>query len=202
MYTLPKLSFPYETLQPVIDTETMKVHHSKHHQTYVDKLNEALAGESELQARTVEELLVDLDDLPEEVKSAVRNHGGGHANHTFFWQILQSPREDNKPEGQIEEAINKTFGDMDSFKKEFTASALSVFGSGWVWLVADSNKDLKIITTPNQDSPLTLGLTPILGLDVWEHAYYLQYQNRRAEYVSNFFSIVNWSKVSEFYLEN
>ncbi len=192
-HELPKLNYEYNALEPFIDEQTMKIHHTKHHQAYVDKLNAALEGNAELQKKKVEDLLKDLSKVPETIRTAVRNHGGGHANHSLFWQLL---KKDTQLKGKISEAINKKFGSYDKFKEEFTKAALGVFGSGWAWLVLNG-KELEITTTPNQDSPLSQGKTPILGIDVWEHAYYLKVQNRRNEYVENFFKVINWNKVNE-----
>lgn len=192
-YKLPELPYEYDALEPYIDKETMKIHHSKHHQTYVDKLNAALKDHSNLETSNVEELVIKLNSVPTEIRTAVRNHGGGHANHTFFWGIL---KKDVTMGGDVVDAINSTFGSFDNFKEKFSATAASVFGSGWAWLV-DNNGTLEIIGTPNQDSPLTDGKKPLIGLDVWEHAYYLKYQNRRPEYVGAFFNLINWEKVNE-----
>ncbi len=192
-HELPALSYAYDALEPFIDKETMNIHHTKHHQTYVTKLNEALAAQAELQKKTVEDLVRDLGSVPDAIRTAVRNHGGGHANHSFFWKIL---KKDVKPSGKIIEAINATFGGQEQFKEKFSAAAAGVFGSGWAWLVASGGK-LEIMSTPNQDSPLTQGKTPIIGIDVWEHAYYLKYQNRRPEYISAFFNVINWDEVNK-----
>ncbi|MCC6964435.1 MAG: superoxide dismutase [candidate division Zixibacteria bacterium] len=192
-YELPALTYAYDALEPFIDKETMNIHHTKHHQTYVTKLNEALAAHAELQRKTVEDLVRDLGSVPDAIRTAVRNHGGGHANHSFFWKIL---KKDVKPSGKIIEAINSTFGGQEQFKEKFTAAAAGVFGSGWAWLVASGGK-LEIMSTPNQDSPLTQGKTPIIGIDVWEHAYYLKYQNRRPEYIGAFFNVINWDEVNK-----
>lgn len=192
-YELPALTYAYDALEPFIDKETMNIHHTKHHQTYVTKLNEALAAHAELQKKTVEDLVRDLGSVPDAIQTAVRNHGGGHANHSFFWKIL---KKDVKPSGKIIEAINSTFGGQEQFKEKFTAAAAGVFGSGWAWLVASGGK-LEIMSTPNQDSPLTQGKTPIIGIDVWEHAYYLKYQNRRPEYIGAFFNVINWDEVNK-----
>ncbi len=192
-HTLPKLNYSYDALEPHIDAKTMEIHHTKHHQTYVDKLNTALEAHQELQQKAVEELLKNLNSVPESIRTAVRNHGGGHANHALFWKTL---KKDTPINGQILEEINKKFGSFDKFKEEFTKSALAVFGSGWTWL-ALNNKELEIINTPNQDSPLSQGKTPLLGIDVWEHAYYLKYQNKRPDYVGAFFNIINWNQVNE-----
>lgn len=192
-YELPALTYAYDALEPFIDKETMNIHHTKHHQTYVTKLNEALAAHAELQRKTVEDLVRDLGSVPDAIRTAVRNHGGGHANHSFFWKIL---KKDVKPSGKIIEAINSTFGGQEQFKEKFTAAAAGVFGSGWAWLVASGGK-LEIMSTPNQDSPLTQGKTPIIGIDVWEHAYYLKYQNRRPEYIGAFFNVINWDEANK-----
>lgn len=192
-YELPKLPYAYDALEPFIDKETMTIHHTKHHQTYVTKLNEAVANAPELQKKSVEELVADLTSIPESIRTAVRNHGGGHANHSFFWNILQK---DSKYGGPVADAINSTFGGHDQFKEKFSAAATSVFGSGWAWLVASAGK-LDIMTTANQDSPLSQGKKPIICIDVWEHAYYLKYQNRRPEYISAFVNVINWDEVNK-----
>ncbi len=196
-YTLPKLGYAYDALEPYIDEQTMRIHHTKHHQAYVDKLNAALEGH--VLEKTAEELLEDLDSVPESIRTAVKNHGGGTWNHTFFWKVL---KKDVKISGEISKAIDKKFGSYENFKKEFTNTALTLFGSGWTWLVYDKNKNgLDIMSTANQDSPLSVGKKPLLALDVWEHAYYLKYQNRRPEYIDAFFKIINWEKVNEHYLQ-
>jgi len=195
MYTLPKLPYDYKALEPVIDEETMKIHHDKHHQKYIDKLNDALDGHDDLKEKSVEELLQDFKNLPDEIKNAVRNHGGGHANHSLFWTILQAPSESNGPSGKIADLIDETFGSFADFKTKFTESAAGQFGSGWGWLTVSGGK-LEISSTPNQDSPLVAGQTPILGVDVWEHAYYLKYQNKRPDYLENFFQVINWTEVN------
>lgn len=196
MFELPKLPYAFEALEPYIDAKTMELHHDKHHQTYVTKLNEAVAAAPELEGKSVEELLAALSTVPEKVRTAVRNHGGGHANHSLFWQIMR-PQGGGEPQGKLGESVAKTFGDFGKFKEAFSKAALGVFGSGWAWLVADDTHRLSIITTPNQDSPISQGLNPLLGLDVWEHAYYLKYQNRRPEYVEAWFNVVNWETVAE-----
>jgi Fe-Mn family superoxide dismutase len=194
MYTLPNLPYAYNALEPVIDAQTMELHHTKHHQTYVDKLNAALEKYPNLQEMPVEELVAKIAELPAEVKTAVQNHGGGHTNHSLFWTIL-SPDAAGKPEGKLGDAITTSFGSFEKFSEEFNAAATNRFGSGWAWLVVDGNKKLAVTSTANQDSPLMSGQTPILGLDVWEHAYYLKYQNRRPEYIKGFWSIINWAEV-------
>ncbi len=194
-HELPSLGYEYNALEPHIDEETMKIHHTKHHQAYIDKLNAALEGKEELQEKTAEELIKDLNSIPEEIKTAVRNHAGGHANHTFFWKIL---KKDVEFSGEIAEAIKEKFESFEKFKKQFSEAALGIFGSGWAWLVINKG-ELEIVTTPNQDSPLSEGKTPILNLDVWEHCYYLLRKNRRDEYVEAFFNVINWEQVNENY---
>jgi superoxide dismutase, Fe-Mn family len=196
-FELPQLPYAYDALEPHIDKETMNIHHTKHHNTYVTNLNNALEGNEELLSKTVEEVISNLDAVPEAVRTAVRNNGGGHANHSLFWQIL-SPNGGGEPTGELAEAINSKFGSFEAFKEEFTKAATTRFGSGWAWLVVN-NGELEVTSTPNQDSPLMEGKTPILGLDVWEHAYYLKYQNRRPEYISAFFNVINWDEVAKRY---
>ncbi len=199
-FELPPLPYAYDALEPVIDARTMELHHSKHHATYVAKLNEALEKAPELAEKSLalssieglEEMLADLDSLPPAIHTAVRNHGGGHHNHSLFWQMMRASRENNAPEGVLLDAITSSFGDFEKFKEQFTKDALGIFGSGWCWIVKDEVGALKIITTLNQDSPLMQKLVPILGLDVWEHAYYLKHQNRRADYIASWWGIVNW----------
>ena len=194
-YKLPELPYAYDALEPHIDKETMNIHHTKHHNTYVTNVNNALEGHDDLASKSVEELISNLDAVPENIRTAVRNNGGGHANHTFFWNTL-SPNGGGNPTGALAEAIDKKFGSFDAFKEEFAKAAATRFGSGWAWLVSN-NGELEIMSTPNQDSPLMEGKTPIVGLDVWEHAYYLNYQNRRPDYVSAFWNVVNWEEVSK-----
>ncbi len=194
MHLLPHLSFSFDALEPHIDAMTMEIHYSKHHQAYVDKLNAALNGKDELSALSVEDLLKDIAQVPQEIKIAVQNHGGGHANHTLFWDIL-TPGGATLPQGELLSAIVASFTSVDGFKDALTQAALNHFGSGWAWLVVD-NGELQVYSTANQDSPLMLGHTPILGLDVWEHAYYLKHQNRRADYVTAWWNVVNWDKVA------
>jgi len=198
-YELPKLPYEYDALEPHIDKETMNIHHTKHHNTYVSKLNDALSGHDELLNKSIEDLISNLDQVPEEKRTAVRNNGGGHANHSLFWTIL-SPNGGGEPSGELAEAINQKFGSFEKFKEEFANAAATRFGSGWAWLVVN-NGELEVTSTPNQDSPLMEGMTPILGLDVWEHAYYLKYQNRRPDYISAFWNVVNWSEVEKRYNE-
>ncbi|MEK3886454.1 superoxide dismutase [Bacillus sp. FSL K6-3431] len=195
-YTLPALSFAFNALEPIIDQQTMEIHHGKHHQTYVNNLNTTLEGYENLHNKSLQELLTNLDALPESIRTAVRNNGGGHLNHSLFWEILASPSEGNAPTGNLAIAINNSFGSFENFKDEFSKSAISRFGSGWAWLAVNSEKRLEITSTPNQDNPIIEGKTAILGLDVWEHAYYLAYQNRRPDYISNFFKVINWDAVS------
>ncbi|UUX34285.1 superoxide dismutase [Fundicoccus culcitae] len=194
-FELPKLPYEYAALEPAIDAATMEIHYTKHHNTYVTKLNAAVEG-TEFADRTVEDLVTNWASLPEDIQTAVRNNGGGHLNHTLFWEQLQSPSENNEIPATLASKIEADFGSVDAFKEKFEAAATAVFGSGWAWLVLDGDK-LSVVSTPNQDNPVTNGLTPLLGLDVWEHAYYLNYQNRRPEYISAFWSIVNWDKVEE-----
>lgn len=196
-HTLPELPYGYDALEPHIDKETMNIHHTKHHNTYVTNLNGALEGHEDLQNKSVEELIKDLNSVPDTIRTAVRNNGGGHANHTFFWQIL-SPNGGGEPSGELADAISSKFGSLDQFKEEFANAAKGRFGSGWAWLVVN-NGELEVTSTPNQDSPIMEGKTPVLGLDVWEHAYYLNYQNRRPDYISAFWNVVNWDEVSKRY---
>ena len=194
-YTLPDLPYEYDALEPYIDEETMHLHHDKHHNTYVTNLNAAIEKYPELGEKTVEELLSDMDAVPTDIKTAVRNNGGGHANHSFFWEIM-APNAGGEPTGAIKEAINEAFGDFSSFKEEFKKAAAGRFGSGWAWLVLENGK-LAITSTANQDSPLMEGKTPILGLDVWEHAYYLKYKNVRPDYIAAFWNVINWDEVNK-----
>ncbi len=195
-YSLPELGYSFDALEPFIDAETMEIHFTKHHQTYVDKLNAALDKFPELYNTPLTDLIKNLDSIPEEIRTAVRNHGGGHLNHSFFWTILKI-NNGAGPEGVLSEMINRDFGSFENFKTQFTEAATANFGSGWTWLVKNMSGGLKIISTPNQDSPLTLGLTPVIGLDVWEHAYYLKYQNKRADYIAAFWNIINWQNIQE-----
>ncbi len=196
-YKLPELNYSYDALEPFIDARTMEIHYTKHHQTYIDNLNKALEGRNEFKDMPIEDLIASLNTLPDDIKTAVRNNGGGHLNHTMFWQMM-APNAGGEPKGELAEKINETFGGFDKFKEEFKKAALGRFGSGWAWLVVDEGK-LKIVSTPNQDNPITDGLKPILGIDVWEHAYYLKYQNKRADYIDAWFNVINWDKVLEFY---
>lgn len=192
-YSLPDLPYSHDALQPHIDAKTMEIHHSKHHAGYVKKVNAALEGSGI--DKSVEDLISDLNAIPEDKRTAVRNNGGGHANHSLFWSIMSADG-GGEPIGELAEAINAAFGSFDGFKEKFSAAAGTRFGSGWAWLVVDGGK-LSVESTPNQDNPLMEGRTPILGLDVWEHAYYLHYQNRRPDYVAAFFNVVNWNAVAE-----
>jgi len=195
-YTLPALPYAYNALEPHIDARTMEIHHTKHHQAYIDKLNAALTKYPELAARPVEELLKDLTAIPEDVRTAVKNHGGGHYNHSLFWKIM-GPNCGGQPSGKLAEMINAKFGSFDKFKEEFNAAAANRFGSGWAWLSVDKTGALVVTSSANQDCPLSDGLKPILGLDVWEHAYYLNYQNRRPDYVGAWWNVVNWVEVEK-----
>lgn len=198
-HTLPSLPYPYEALEPWIDGETMRIHHDKHHQTYVDKLNETLAAHPELAEKPVEELLRGLDSLPEDIKTGVRNFGGGHYNHSIFWTFMQSPKDGGgaPPAGSIAEKINSTFGDYEKFKEQFSSAAAKLFGSGYACLAADANGGLQIISLKDQDAALTINMKPVLLLDVWEHAYYLKYRNKRVDYIAAWWNIVNWAKAEE-----
>lgn len=207
MFKLPKLNYEYNALEPHFDTQTMEIHHTKHHQTYVDNLNKAMDTlkeenadlYNELHERTamdenkgLESILQNLDRLPDSIKTAIRNNGGGHLNHSFFWQTLAAEAQ-NQPEGELAKAIDSQFGNLDNFKEQFKAAALGRFGSGWAWLVKNKAGGLEIVSTANQDSPVSDGLIPIIGLDVWEHAYYLKYQNRRADFVDAYWSVLDWA---------
>ncbi len=198
-YSLTSLPYSTDALEPHIDARTMEIHHGKHHQTYVNNLNAALDGHPELLEKSVDELISNLSALPEDKVNAVRNNGGGHSNHTFFWEVM-SPTGGGSPNGTLLDAVTSTFGSFDNFKEAFTKAALTRFGSGWVWLIK-KNESLEVVSTPNQDSPLMNGIvesngTPIIGLDVWEHAYYLNYQNRRPDYVGAFWNVVDWQKAA------
>ncbi|MBD1824013.1 superoxide dismutase [Cyanobacteria bacterium FACHB-DQ100] len=194
-FELQPLPYAYDALEPYIDATTMQIHHDKHHAAYVNNLNAAIEKYSDLQSKSVDELVTDLNQVPEDVRTAVRNNAGGHVNHTMFWEIMGSNGR-GEPTGAIAEAINNTFGSFDAFKQQFNDAGVKRFGSGWVWLVRSAQGDLKIISTPNQDSPLTEGHTPILGNDVWEHAYYLKYQNRRPEYLNAWWNVLNWEEIN------
>lgn len=198
-HELPNLEYEYSALEPYIDEMTMTIHHSKHHATYVNNLNVALEAYPELQEKTVEELVKDLENLPADVRTAVRNNGGGHYNHSLFWKLL-SPK-GGEVNGLLGEAITAKFGSFDFFKESFAKAAATRFGSGWAWLVVNNNNELEVLSTANQDTPVSDGFKPVLALDVWEHAYYLKYQNRRPDYVVSFWNVVNWDYVNKLYEE-
>jgi superoxide dismutase, Fe-Mn family len=195
--SLPALPYAFDALEPHIDAKTMEIHHDKHHQAYIDKLNAALKGHPELQAKSVTQLVAELDQVPEAIRTAVRNHGGGHLNHTLFWQMM-TPEGGKQNKGEVGKAIDATFGSFEAFATQFAAAAAGQFGSGWAWLVMDGDK-LAVTSTPNQDNPVTMGKVPLLGVDVWEHAYYLKYQNKRPDYVTAWWNVVNWDFVNEMY---
>lgn len=196
-YTLPDLPYAYDALEPHIDERTMKIHHTKHHQGYTNKVNAALEG-SDYADKPIEEVLRDINNVPEDIRQNVINNGGGYANHKLFWTVM-APDGGGEPTGALADAINDKFGSFDKFKAEFTDAAKGRFGSGWAWLCVKSDGSLELLSTPNQDSPLMNGLTPIFGIDVWEHAYYLNYQNRRPDYIKAFWNVVNWDQVSKNY---
>lgn len=197
-YELPKLPYAYNALEPHIDARTMEIHHTKHHQAYITNVNKALEGHSELAAKPVERLLREINTVPESIRQTVINNGGGHANHLLFWEIM-GPGQGGEPKGGLADAIRSAFGGFAQFKEQLTSAGMTRFGSGWAWLVIDGGGRLAVMSTPNQNSPLMEGHTPILGLDVWEHAYYLHYQNRRADYIAAWWNVVNWDKVAELY---
>jgi len=197
-HTLPALGYGYEALEPHIDTQTMTIHHSKHHQAYVDNLNAALDKHPSLFDKSLVDLVKELNSVPEDIRGAVRNNGGGHLNHTHFWEVM-TPGGASTPSGKLLEAINSTFGSVEALKEAIATAGKTRFGSGWAWLVVDANKALKVVSTANQDNPITDGLTPILGVDVWEHAYYLKFQNRRPDYLTTWFNVVNWDVVARNY---
>ena len=197
-YKLPKLGYAFDALEPHIDAKTMEIHYTKHHQAYIDKLNAALANHPDLAKLPAEELVMKLDAIPEEIRTAVQNQGGGHVNHTFFWKIM-GPGKGGEPKGELAEAINAKFGSFAAFKEALANAGVSRFGSGWAWLVKDKDGALEIISTANQDSPLTLGKTPIIGVDVWEHAYYLKYQNKRPDYLAAWWNVVDWDQAAKNY---
>lgn len=197
-YELPPLPYAYDALEPHIDKQTMTIHHDKHHGTYVNNVNTALEGHADLQNKSIEELISNLDAVPEDIRTAVRNNGGGHANHSLFWEVL-GPNGGGQPSGELAKAIDSAFGSFDAFKEAFAKAGATRFGSGWAWLIVDKSGKLAVTSTPNQDSPLMEGNTPILGLDVWEHAYYLNYQNRRPDYIAAFWNVVDWDSVAKRY---
>ncbi|MBU5590445.1 superoxide dismutase [Clostridium sp. MSJ-4] len=197
-HSLPELKYDYNALEPHIDEMTMRIHHTKHHAAYVNNLNAALEKYPELENKDLEELLKNIDSIPEDIKIAVRNNGGGHYNHSMFWNII-GPNKGGKPEGSLEEAINKKFGSFDKFKEEFNKAAATRFGSGWAFLVINQEAELEVVSTANQDNPISEGKTPILALDVWEHAYYLKYQNKRPDYIEAWWNVVDWKEVEKIY---
>ncbi|MHA0856457.1 superoxide dismutase [Paenibacillus sp. CMAA1364] len=197
-FQLPALPYSNDALEPHIDAQTMEIHHDRHHNAYVTNLNAALEKAPELQNKTIEELLTGLGSVPEEIRAAVRNNGGGHANHSMFWETI-GPKGGGNPSGELAQAIDSDLGGLDKFKEDFAKAATTRFGSGWAWLVVGKDGKLAVTSTPNQDNPLSEGLTPILGLDVWEHAYYLKYQNKRPDYIASFWNVVNWDAVSKLF---
>ncbi|MGZ7443388.1 superoxide dismutase [Paenibacillus sp. TH7-28] len=197
-HELPALPYPANALEPYIDEQTMNIHHDRHHNTYVTNLNAALESAPELQSKSVEELISSLDSVPENIRTAVRNNGGGHANHSLFWTVI-GPGGGGAPSGAVASAIDSELGGFDKFKEDFTKAATTRFGSGWAWLVVGKDGKLAVTSTPNQDNPLSEGQTPILGLDVWEHAYYLKYQNKRPDYIAAFWNVINWDEVNRRY---
>ncbi|MBA3751203.1 superoxide dismutase [Candidatus Dependentiae bacterium] len=197
MYTLPKLPYAFDALEPYIDAKTMEIHYTKHHQKYIDELNAALKDHPHLQAQSLEDLLKNIETVPESVRTAIRNNGGGHYNHSLFWEFLNA--RGGEPRGRVKEAVLSSFKSIDAFKEEFSNAAKSRFGSGWAWLSFDTKGNLVIHSTANQDSPLSESMMPILGLDVWEHAYYLKYQNKRVDYIAAWWHVINWEIVEEKY---
>lgn len=197
-FELPELNYAYDALEPHIDKMTMEIHHTKHHKAYVDNLNKALEGHEKYQEMSIKELIKSLDELPESIRTAVRNNGGGHLNHKMFWKIM-SPDGGGNPVGEVAKKIDEDLGGFEKFKEDFKKAALGRFGSGWAWLVLDEDGKLAIISTPNQDNPLSEGKKPLLGIDVWEHAYYLKYQNKRADYIDSWWNIIDWNKIEEKY---
>jgi Fe-Mn family superoxide dismutase len=195
VYELPKLPYPHDALEPHIDARTMEIHHTKHHQAYINNVNGAIQGKPDLEKKSVEELIRGLSGIPEDIRTAVRNNGGGHANHSLFWQLM-GPGKGGEPTGEVATAINSSFGSFAKLKEDFGKAAATRFGSGWAWVIVEGGK-LAITSTPNQDTPVMDGKKPILGIDVWEHAYYLKYQNRRPDYVAAWWNVVNWDKVNE-----
>jgi superoxide dismutase, Fe-Mn family len=195
-YELPPLPYPSNALEPHIDAKTMEIHHDKHHQAYITNANKALEGHPDLAAKPVDELLADLNKIPESVRTVLRNNAGGHSNHTFFWKIM-GPNAGGTPKGKLAEAINSTFGGLDQFKEEFQKAAIGRFGSGWAWLVVNKEGKLQITSTANQDTPISDGLRPVIGVDVWEHSYYLLYQNRRPDYLKAWWNVVNWDQAEK-----
>ena len=197
-YELPSLSYPFDALEPHVDAKTMEIHHDKHHQAYINNANKALEGHPDLAAKPVDELLADLNKIPEAIRTVLRNNAGGHSNHTFFWKII-GPKGGGTPKGKLAEAINSTFGGFDKFKEELEKAAIGRFGSGWAWLVVNKEGKLQITSTANQDTPISEGLKPVIGVDVWEHSYYLKYQNRRPDYLKAWWNVVNWDQAEKNY---
>ncbi|MNN21123.1 Superoxide dismutase [Mn] 1 [compost metagenome] len=197
-HELPKLKYEYNALEPYIDETTMTIHHTKHHATYINNLNAALEKYPDLQEKSVEDLVKDLNAVPEDIRTAVRNNGGGHYNHSLFWQLM-GPNKGGNPTGDLGKAIDDKFGSFDKFKEEFGKAAATRFGSGWAWLIVNKNNELEVVSTANQDTPVSDGAKPVLALDVWEHAYYLKYQNRRPDYVGSWWSVVDWDYAAELY---
>lgn len=197
-FKLPELPYSYNALEPYIDAKTMEIHYLKHHGTYVEKLNEAINKYPDLKDKSIEDLLANLENLPDDIKETVRNNGGGHYNHSLFWTIMGTGK-GGEPKGELKQDIEKTFGSFEEFKKQFKTTALERFGSGWTWLIKDKDGKLQIISTANQDSPIMNGISPIMGIDVWEHAYYLKYQNKRGEYIDNWWNVVNWEAIQKRY---
>lgn len=197
-FQLPDLPYPKDALEPHIDAMTMEIHHDRHHAAYVNNLNSAIEGHSDLESKSIEDLLRGIDSVPENIRTAVRNNGGGHANHSLFWEIM-SPNGGGNPSGELADAINAKFGSADELKKQVNAAGAGQFGSGWAWLVVNESGELEVLSTPNQDSPYMMGKTPILGVDVWEHAYYLKYQNARPAYLEAWWNVVNWDEVAKRY---
>jgi len=195
-FTLPKLPYDFNALEPHIDARTMEIHHDKHHQAYVNNLNSAIQKHPELEKKSLEDLLKDLSSVPEDIRAAVRNNGGGHFNHSLFWEIM-SPKGGGEPSGKLGDALKKAFGDFAAFKEKLSTTAVGQFGSGWGWLCKDKSGGLSVVSTPNQDNPISNGLTAILDVDVWEHAYYLNYQNRRPDYVAAWWNVINWEEVAK-----
>ena len=197
-YELPPLPYPKDALEPFIDAQTMEIHHDKHHAAYVANVNKALAGKPDLEMKTVEQLISSLDAVPAEIRATVRNNGGGHANHSMFWKLM-TPKAGGPPSGKLADDIKAAFGGLDAFKEKFEAAGVGRFGSGWAWLIVNKAGKLEVVSTPNQDNPIMEGNKPVLGCDVWEHAYYLKYQNRRADYLKAWWNVVNWAEVANHY---
>lgn len=198
-FTLPPLGYSFDALEPYIDARTMEIHYTKHHQAYIDNLNKALEGHERWQNRSVEDLLTSLDKMPAELAKQVRNNGGGHFNHSLFWPMMEKHSSAPEPLGRVAPVIRSVFGSFEKFQQEFNEAAKKVFGSGWAWLVLDGKGDMRIISTANQDNPISQGMVPLLGLDVWEHAYYLKYQNKRVDYIQAWWNVINWETVEEHY---